>query len=124
LKEIPRPEYRDRATIRGRLIDQKGNLVPGAYFQIDSDGTPKFEATEPHGAAPANGTATFIVTKGRFAVRVLGGRSEYAGWMVTGSTSAGPMSDWEFTFKTTQLLQPGILVSPTNTPTPVPVTTG
>ena len=120
LTAIPRPEYRDTAIIRGKLIDQKGNLVPGTYFQIDSDAVPKWEAVEPHGTTPADGTATFVVTKGRFAVRVLGGRSEYAGWMVTGTPGSGPMSDWEFAFQLTQPLPPGILVSPTSTPTPAP----
>jgi|GEM_PF-5326846 len=120
LKEIPQPGYRDTAYIRGRLIDQKGNLVPGAYFQIASDGTPQFVAVEPHGDTPADGTATFAVTKGRFAVRVLGGRSEYAGWMVTGQTGVGTMSDWEFAFQTTRPVAANILVSPTPTPTATP----
>lgn len=123
LKEIPRPQFRDTATIRGRLIDQKGQLIPGAYFQIHSDGVPQFVAVEPHGNAPSDGTVSFNVTRGRFAVRVLGGRSEDAGWMVTGVTGVGPMSDWEFTFQATGPIPPGLLVSPTNTSTPTSLPT-
>lgn len=99
LKEIPNPTPRSIAYIRGKLIDRNGNLVKGAQFQIQSDGVPVFTAIEP--LTPGDGTVEFPVTAGRFFVQVVGGRSEQAGWMVTGQAGQATMSDWEFVFQTT-----------------------
>ena len=124
LKEIPQPQYRDVAYIRGKLVDANGNLIKGAYFEIRTDAIPlPWTAAYPFGSIPADGTAVFPVSKGTFSVRVVGGRSEYAGWMVTGRTGVGPMSDWEFTFVTTSSNVPLAIPSSTSTSTPQPVFT-
>jgi hypothetical protein len=100
ITELPRPEFRDVATIRGRQIDRSGRPVTGVTFEIRSDAFPPWTTTGQ--ARASDGLVEFVVTKGRFAVRVVGGRSQDAGWMQTGQTSAGPMSDFDFTFQTTQ----------------------
>jgi hypothetical protein len=94
------PGARDIAYIRGRLVDRNGHLVPGARFRIRSDGVPTWTTVEPP-ASRADGTVEFPVTRGRFVVSVVGGRSQEAGWMVTGQTGQDQMTDWEFVFEAT-----------------------
>lgn len=101
-KAIPEPGYPSTAQIRVRLIDKNGQLVKGTHFEIRSDAIPDtWTAIEPH-TGPADGTAVFIVTKGNFVVRVVGGRSEYAGWLTTGNPDNGKMSSFDVTFETTR----------------------
>jgi hypothetical protein len=88
------------AYIRGRLIDREGNLIPGTRFEIKSDGVPIWTAIGPDRVR--DGTVEFAVTRGRFAVRVLGGRSQEAGWMQTGQEGDPRMSDFEFVLQTTR----------------------
>ncbi len=99
--QIPQAASGDTAYIRGKLIDRKGNLVKGAQFRIRSDAIPgDWEAIGPP-PDQADGTVVFPVTRGRFSVRVVGGRSQEAGWMTTGAPGQQQMSDWEFVFQTT-----------------------
>lgn len=98
LREVPVPGNRKVAYIRGSVVDRNGQMVPGVQFEIQSDAVPPWTAVGPP-VARADGTVTFPVTRGRFIVRVLGGRSEDAGWMVTGAPGNDTMSDWEFVFQ-------------------------
>jgi hypothetical protein len=124
IKEIPRPESRDTAYIRGRVVDANGENIKGAYFEIRSDAIPvAWTALYPHGTTPADGTAVFPVAKGRYSVRVVGGRSQWAGWMVTGQPGVSTMSDWEFTFQTTSPSASGLLHAEVYTPTPTSTNT-
>lgn len=95
------PGSRTTAVIRGRMVDRNGQLVAGTRFSIVSDGTPQWSATEPP-AARADGTVAFSVTRGGFAVRVEGGRSQDTGFLMTGRTGEDRLSDWEFVFQTTR----------------------
>lgn len=101
IREFPLASAGDIAHIRGRLIDRNGNLVKGTEFEIWSDGVPQWSAVYPP-PDRADGTVDFSVTRGKFAVRVVGGRSQDAGWMVTGETGKPGMSDWTFVFQETR----------------------
>jgi hypothetical protein len=101
IKEVPVSGARDIASIRGRLIDRNGKLVPGTHFGIKSDSIPPWTVVEPHDPLPADGTVVFTVTRASFAIWVEGGRSQDAGWMLTGRPGQAQMSDWEVTFQLT-----------------------
>lgn len=101
IREIPLASSRDIAHIQGKLIDRNGQLVKGTEFEIWSDGSPQWSAVYPP-ADQADGTVDFAVTRGKYAVRVVGGRSQDAGWMVTGQTGQDGMSNWTFVFQTTR----------------------
>jgi hypothetical protein len=49
-----------------------------------------------------NGTATFPVTRGKFNLVVVGGRSQSTHWLQTGVPSDPQMSDWDVTFQSTR----------------------
>lgn len=101
IRAQPVPGSRGVAYIRGRAVDRNGQLIPGVQFEIQSDGVPPWTATGPQ-RARADGTVTFPVTRGRFVVRVVGSRSEDAGWMETGQPGSAAMTDWEFVFHSTR----------------------
>ncbi|MGH2460596.1 MAG: hypothetical protein ACRDIY_17220, partial [Chloroflexota bacterium] len=101
IQQVPLASSGDIAHVRGKLIDLNGNLVKGTEFEIWSDGSPQWSAVYPP-PDQADGTVDFAVTRGKYAVSVVGGRSQDAGWMVTGQTGQPGMSDWTFVFQTTR----------------------
>lgn len=98
ITKSPLPGAPSVASIRGRLLDRSGKPVPDAQFAIRSDAFPPWTATA---TADAGGNVVFTVTKGRFAVDVVGGRSQDAGWMETGQAGQDQMSDFTFVFQAT-----------------------
>ncbi|MCL5074512.1 MAG: discoidin domain-containing protein [Chloroflexi bacterium] len=106
----------DSSSIRGKVIDLAGNLIPGLQFKISSEGLPPWSAiTPPLGSSPSDGTFAFYVTKGTFSVEVLSGRSQKATGLFTGAAGVRGVNVWEVVF---QKVTPGTPVPPTPTPTP------
>lgn len=127
--------YPDRtsaaATIRVRVEDAAGNLLPGTRLRIESEGLPAWGDTHPHEGFPASdGRFEMIAGMGKFTLFMLNGSSERATGLYTGVSGKAGVSDWNVTFRKqapgTPLAGPAICVgcpTPTQTLTPQPTPT-
>src|SRR5579883_366551 len=114
--------------ITGKIVDRSGKPVTGIQVQIQSEGWPRWSATQD---VRADGTFDFAVTHGKFQVVVLSGRAQPASDLYTGADGVPGVYGYQLLFRATfsgatpppvvgtATLTPTPTVVPTDTPTPV-----
>ncbi|HZR00121.1 MAG TPA: hypothetical protein VFC93_15040 [Chloroflexota bacterium] len=121
----------NNSSIRIRVVDANGNLVPGLRAHIDSQGQPAWSAELPRsGDRASDGTFSFAVGMGKFTVYIANGYSERATDLFTGVQGQPGVHVWDVTFRKTIAGTPAsgptcpgcTPVPPTPTNTPVPPT--
>jgi hypothetical protein len=125
----------NNSSVRVRVLDANGQLVPNLRAHIDSQGTPAWSAELPRpGDQASNGTFEFPVGMGKFTVFIANGSSERAADLFTGVQGQPGVHVWDVTFRKTiggtpaaEPTCPGCTATPTNTPappTPTPISPG
>jgi hypothetical protein len=100
--------------IKGSIVDGDGNLVTGFQVEIDSEGQPPWSSLSTTSAA--NGTFSFNVSHGKFKVFVIGGTSEPAIDLYTGSDGTPGTYGYVIVFQKT--FSGAIPTGPSGTPSP------